>query len=117
MNQIHGDHPSLKNVDQYLRAFFQKEMPDPWPPANVPSPQKRQGVNFGWYVRLVIAASLALVLVGYLTLASMFPPTPEPGLSIDRSQTIGMKPHVHAPRNTDATPKPTEPLQKDAINR
>ncbi len=117
MNETHPQSPSLERAEQTLRAFFRKEMPEPWPPANVPPDEKSQRLRFSWYVRLVVAASLAFLLIGYLTLASMFPPAPEPGLSIDRSQTIGLKPHLHGSRTGNPTTKAFESINKEATNR
>jgi hypothetical protein len=67
--------PPGDELDGLLRAFFQAEMPDPWPsleapvprepvlsPAPAPLPERRVGSLF--YSRLSLAASLALCLGG-----------------------------------------------------
>ena len=98
--------PSSANFDQFLRAFFRKEMPNPWPAAKIPAP----GHGLAWYLRAVIAACFALALIGYLVLAAMFPTEREPGLNLDRSHTIGMKPHIStgAPSRGMSNANPTD---------
>ena len=41
-----------------------------------------------------LAASVALLLISYLTLAGMFPPSSSSGLDLNRNQMIGSKPGV-----------------------
>ena len=71
------------------------------------------------YSRLALVASVALFLFSYLTLAGKFPIDPEPGLTLDRNQTIGLKLRVPTPRGGEAflweETIPTPPGQRPTI--
>lgn len=97
------------NVDGALRSYFVKEMPDPWPDSQVPVSARSAVPRNSWFqhhARLVVAASVAVILVSYLALASMFPAETGPGLTLDRNQTIGNRPglkhRVPTPRGGEA---------------
>ena len=79
-------------------------MPDPWPEAPLPvsaGNAARKGSWLGSY-RLALVASVALFLVSYLALAARFPVEHEPGVRLNRSQTIGLKQRVSTPRGGEA---------------
>jgi hypothetical protein len=97
MNKTLAKGPLEDNVDGFLESFFKREMPAPWPDARVPRPTHalaNRRFLFRSHSRLAMAAAVALILFGYLSLAALFPVEPEPGLKIDRFQTIGSKPGV-----------------------
>jgi hypothetical protein len=78
------------DLDEVLRGFFRSKMPDPWPALPLPADPKPMPRSRSWS-RLLVAASVAFVLAGYLTLAGFFPgpeiPTPIP------ASTIGQNPN------------------------
>jgi hypothetical protein len=63
-------------LDKVLRTFFRAEIPNPWPAMKAPEPLRLRTVRRPWWKRttgLTLAASVGLLLVGYLGLASSFP--------------------------------------------
>jgi hypothetical protein len=63
-------------VDEMLRTFFRAEMPDPWPVLEAPELPPQTLVLRPWWKRtgrFALAASVLLMLLGYLALASGFP--------------------------------------------
>jgi hypothetical protein len=91
-NNILSDGRPAENVDRLLHSFFKNEMPEPWPAVNVLADQPLTKPGWlGTFGRLALVASLALILLGYLALAAKFPSSSEPGLTFDRSQTIGSR--------------------------
>ncbi len=97
------DSPAHHYVDGLLKSFFQGQLPEPWPDAPAAMPDR--GVTLGrpaharrWFSnlgRLGLVASVAAILLGYLTLAAKFPlMSDSPGLEVDRSQMIGLKPGI-----------------------
>jgi hypothetical protein len=90
MNKTLSDGVRQSHVDGLLQSFFHSEVPDAWPEANVPLPA--HAVRRSWfrsYGRAVLAASVGLILLGYLTLAASFPKEAAPGPHMDRGRTIG----------------------------
>ena len=91
-------------VDKMLRTFFREEMPDPWPVLKAPEmPAPAPAVLRPWWKRtgrLALAASVGLMLVGYLTLASRFPRSGvDSGLKRAVSENIGeLRPLHQTPR-------------------
>jgi hypothetical protein len=85
-------------VEQVLRCFYRAEMPEPWPAApNVawaePKPPQPQRLALGRFFRIpgrvAIAASVALLVIGYLLVQAWFPdPKPESDIG---SSTIGYR--------------------------
>ena len=66
------------NIDALLHAYFRAEMPDPWPVLNPPAEEPRNLVfpSKGWSLirsRLVLAACVAVLLVGSWFLAKSLP--------------------------------------------
>jgi hypothetical protein len=90
------------DVDRLLRDFFRAEMPDPWPELSPPEalplrPMKARTNRWaGLRRRFAVAASVGLVLVGYLFLARAFPGTSSDGpLDVrDRIGNNNVKPPV-----------------------
>jgi hypothetical protein len=87
------EEPSLQsgdNLDNLLRAFFQAEMPNPWPSMEAPAarlkvapprptPQRKGSLLRS---RLALAASVALLLSGPLFLSSALRDTSMPNLNV-----------------------------------
>jgi hypothetical protein len=85
-----GPNRRPEDLDGLLRRFFRSEMPEPWPEAPpVPrarlrpaaAPQKKR-VGRPWFRisgRFAVAASVALLVIGYLALAERFPTGGTPG--------------------------------------
>jgi hypothetical protein len=104
MNKTLWNGLSQDYVDRLLKSFFRREMPDPWPEARLLVPAGGAPWKGSWLrsYRLALVASVALFLVSYLALAARFPVEPEPGLRLNRSQTIGLKQRVPTPRGGEA---------------
>jgi hypothetical protein len=104
MKNTHFGSRSQDDVDSLLQSFFKKQMPDPWPDARATAPGA--SVPGSWvhtYGRLGLVASVALFLFSYIALAARFPAQPDdPGLSLNRNQTIGLKQRVPTPRGGEA---------------
>src|SRR5438105_15021813 len=68
--------PPEDDLDGLLRAYFQAEMPDPWPSFEAPAPRngflpprRPQPRRFAlWRSRLALAASILLLIAGALFL-------------------------------------------------
>jgi hypothetical protein len=90
MNDLHSPpasggpsrHP--EDLDGLLRRFFRAEMPHPWPAApTLPRPQaalppRKRQTRRPWLpfsMRFAVAASVALLVIGYLALAGQFSTT------------------------------------------
>lgn len=59
-------------IDEALREFFHKEMPNPWPSwQRPPAPVSPPGRHV-WRSRLALAASVALLLLSHWTLTTYF---------------------------------------------
>ena len=92
---------SLDDVDELLHAFFRSELPAPWPALMGPQgatgqrapgtgPSTRRKILF--WSRFTLAAAVALVVVGYWSLASRFPAPPaDPGPTLNRDHELGLK--------------------------
>lgn len=90
MIQSEDGHP---DVDELLREYFQTQMPKPWPALRVSPSVKARRVGSFWSGspgRLALAASIALLVAGYLTLAGYFPQRPADS-GVQPLQNIGMK--------------------------
>jgi hypothetical protein len=95
------EEPSLQpgdNLDNLLRAYFQAEMPNPWPSLEAP-PRRlrvaspRPAAKSGGSLlrsRLALAASIALLVSGPLFLAGSFPDAAAPklGKSVDSANRV-----------------------------
>jgi len=95
-------------LEDTLRAFFRSEMPDPWPVLKAPElPRYPQPVVRPWWKRtgrLALAASVGLLLIGYLALARGFPRSHETRSHIDGAN-IGAVPSVHPRKGVGPPPK------------
>ncbi len=98
------------DIDRMLRAYFRSEMPDPWPRLLLAEPAR-----LSWWrrygARLAVAASVALLLTGYLALAGHFPREAVPSQAIDlNGPNIGDRPSHHRPTTVRPTPSTEEPV-------
>jgi hypothetical protein len=110
------------DVEELLRRFYRSEMAQPWPdaPAVTPlvkeAPRPRRlaiGRFFRTPARLAIAASVALLVIGYLALQTWFP-DPKPRSEVDNTQ-MGNKPQLHQrdPFQKHGQPKAGAPRAQD----
>jgi hypothetical protein len=101
--------PSGDELEGMLRSFFRAEVPDPWPTMKAPEavvkfqkPRRSTWLRIG--PRLAIAASVGLLLVGYLALGSIFPKH-QPNDGLNNGSTIGKNNpprRVHTPGGREA---------------
>ncbi len=99
MNEFLSPEPPQGPIDGLLRAFFHKEIPNPWPQAKVLPSGCALPASPSWthgYSRAILVAAVALLLFGYLTVAGKFPVSSNDGLKLDRERTIGSKPRVES---------------------
>ena len=92
--------PALGDVDRLLCAFYQAELPDPWPrlalpqPVRAPRPAPRLRRRLMPYA---LAASLLVALCGYAVLAGLFT-APVPFGKAMGAPEVGENPlHLHHP--------------------
>jgi hypothetical protein len=81
-------------IDGLLHGYFQAEMPHPWPAFHTPKPNriKRPASFWSRYSgRVALAASIALLVVGYLALAGFFPRLQAPTGVERQMDDLGMK--------------------------
>lgn len=77
---------SAEEIDRLLGAYFQKEMPHPWPKASLTGPTVQlANAESRWSSsrsRMALAASVALLVAGAMLLGGSFKNPPKPtGLS------------------------------------
>ena len=87
-----GD-PAPRDVDALLRDFFRAELPEPWPAPDLPPVRQTRRAAPWWQssFRLTLAASVLFALLGYLTLAGLFPGD-APSRALVPTSTIASKP-------------------------
>src|SRR5271165_3691671 len=106
-----------QKVDELLRAYFKKEMPDPWPGfvSAEPAPSNpRKQSRFLFRGRLALVASVAVIFFGYQTISPLFKTDGDDGIVIDRGQIIGSALNIHQKR--ELTPRGAEViLWEDSI--
>jgi len=75
-NQMIRNDEARPEMDEMLHAYFQAEMPSPWPSFKAPRDARaKRPVSF-WSrhgSRLALAACVALLVAGYLALGGFFP--------------------------------------------
>jgi hypothetical protein len=80
-------------LDGLLRAFFQAEMPHPWPGVVPPALPMRPAAR-PWPLfrsRSVLAASVAALLLGSLSLSSAFQGSEAPNPAVKSDKTVGAR--------------------------
>ncbi len=122
---------SGENLDNLLRAFFQAEMPNPWPALEVPSrivltvpdreedPPPRLGGSL-FRSRFALAASIALLVAGPLLLSGVFrdsntkPSTPVQTEPVNASRDNQLStPRYRLKESLQVTPKGVETFRLD----
>ena len=83
------EHLPSTEIDEKLGRYFKREMPDPWPPC--PQPAALRTRSYFRVTRWAVAASIGLLLAGYLALAGFFP-RESTRLNQDPSRDIGHRP-------------------------
>ena len=81
------------DVDVALRDYFQHEMPHPWPAFEAPQAMRSKRPASFWSRyggRMALAASIAVLLAGYLALSGYFPRQVAP-TGLTPQHEIGMK--------------------------
>jgi hypothetical protein len=76
MPTLDNNGEARSGVDVLLRDYFQAELPHPWPTFQAPGPMRASRPETTWSrnsTRLALAASVALLVAGYLTLSGFFP--------------------------------------------
>jgi hypothetical protein len=87
-----------ENVDHQLRAFFQSEMPSPWPPLKAPvTLAARRAEGILPTSRLALAASIAALFLGGWFVSSRLPGLPGPAGSLDNGTATVPKELRHSP--------------------
>ena len=107
-----------------LRAFFHKEIPNPWPDFQFPldeQPAVRPMVRGSWMrrpmARFAMAASILLLVLGYLALAKFFPDRNGEALNLNRSQEIGSNGLRWLVPKRFTTPRGGEAWLKESIHQ
>jgi len=95
---MNENHVKNTEVDGLLRDYFKAQMPDPWPPCQASQTRAPHRVS-RWlaFTRFAVAASVGLLLAGYLALAGMFPREPA-SKKFNQDRNIGR----HTPAATTA---------------
>ena len=98
-------------LDDLLHGYFQTEMPHPWPTFKAPRalPMKpAASLRSRYSGRLALAACVALLVAGYLTLGAYFPRSQAP-TGVQELQNIGQRdkgPKTVLPSNSTDDPMP-----------
>lgn len=105
-----------EEVDGVLRAFFQTEMPAPWP-ALAPADHRgaippHTSLRPLFWSRAALAASVALLLIGQLWVAGSYKPQPSAGV-VPQGVDVATPPRPRHPR-ADAARQTADPRATDA---
>lgn len=101
-------------MDDVLHDYFQAEMPHPWPAFQMPKPARAKQSESLWsrYAgRVALAASIALLVAGYLAVAAYFPSAPGAKGMDAVIPNIARK--DQGPRSNQL-PERTKPIKNDA---
>src|ERR1700687_6229364 len=103
-------------MDDLLHDYFQTEMPHPWPTFKTPKAMRTKKTASFWsrYCgRLALAACVALLVAGYLTLGGFFARTQTSTGVTNQTEEIGQKEPKRVPpkaaekQTDDPLPMPT----------
>lgn len=85
------------DLDELLHAFFQAEMPDPWPALEPPAMRVRPPDRWRsrWRSRFALAASVALLLTGSLVLSARLSAPDAANVEPGTGEIIGSRPGAH----------------------
>ncbi|MBM3993640.1 MAG: hypothetical protein FJ303_05745 [Planctomycetes bacterium] len=101
MNNTSNLDEARPEMDDLLNDYFKNQMPKPWPafkePATTTQPKAETGAWSNVSARVVLAACVAALIFGYLTLGTFFPTTQAPSGVHDMQREIG---HRDKPKNT-----------------
>jgi hypothetical protein len=115
--------PGTDEVDSLLRRFFRAEMPSQWPAApmveltpRLRMQPKRHVVRFFRApARLAVAAAVALLVIGYVSLQTWFP-EPQPASSVGHENMMSRdiipgtkRKHQTPPVQNQQAPAPEKP--------
>ena len=97
-------------MDDLLHRYFQAEMPHPWPTFKAPratAMKPTASMRSRYSGRMALAACIALLVAGYLTLGGYFPRSQTP-TGVQELQNIGQreKGRKMAPSTDDPMPMP-----------
>ncbi len=106
MTEVFKNEEARPDVDHLLHDYFQAELPHPWPRFQMPRTARSNRPASGWSRysgRIALAACIALLAAGYLTLAGYFPRVQTP-TGVHELQNIGLKDnngksHSHRPES------------------
>jgi hypothetical protein len=76
MNDVLKNEEARPDMDALLHDYFQAELPRPWPTFQLPRSERTKRPVSLWSRysgRIALAACIALLAAGYLTLAGYFP--------------------------------------------
>ena len=107
-NTMQRNDEARPEMDDLLHDYFQSKMPHPWPAFKAPKPMRttRPVSYFARYSgRLALAACVALMIAGYLTLGGFFPRGQAP-LDLHRETGDISKGHDKAPKTEEPMPTP-----------
>jgi hypothetical protein len=97
---------SPPDIDGVLRAHFRQAMPSPWPAAPRVETTVTSRESQAWSMtaaRALAGATIVVIVVAYLGLASFFPREKSNVLDTTGGQNIGERPGLHPGK---ALPKP-----------
>jgi hypothetical protein len=90
-------------MDDLLHDYFQAEMPHPWPTFKAPKPMRMKTPASFWSRysgRLALAACVALMVAGYLSLGGFFPRSQEPTGLQKATEDVGIREKGAKPKST-----------------
>jgi hypothetical protein len=94
MTEVFKNEEARPDVDNLLHDYFRSELPRPWPAFQMPrSVRTKRPASFWsrYSGRIALAACIALLAAGYLTLAGYFPRVQTPN-GVHEVQNIGQVP-------------------------
>lgn len=98
-------------MDDLLHDYFKAETPNPWPsfqePATITQPKPAATLWSRFSARVTLAACVALLIAGYLTLGAFFPRTQAPSGVQDLHRDMSQR--DKGPRPIPAKPQPANP--------
>jgi hypothetical protein len=105
-----------EEVEELLRRFYRAEVPHAWPAPPAVTPMLREakqprrlaiGRFFRVPTRLAIAASVALLVIGYITLQTWFP-EPQATSGVEQNAPMSNKPGMLPPQRFPGSPVPKQ---------
>jgi hypothetical protein len=103
-------------MDELLSDYFQAELPKPWPQFTAPKQARTKPPETLWSRysgRMALAACVALLVAGYLTLGDYTPTITAPGV-VPVGRTIGLGgdlPNGNKPKTPPKTQDPQDRME------